>query len=338
MDINAKELAEILEINILDKEPILIAGSPGVGKTDIITQVCEKLKVKLIISHPVVCDPTDYKGFPIAYFNKETDRTEAHFLPFGDMQSLIDTDRLTVYFFDDFGQAPASVQAAAMQLILGRRINGFKVSDHVVFIAATNRRQDKAAVSSILEPVKSRFTILNLTSDLESWVQWANTHNIHPNLVSFIRFRPSFLSNFVPTLDITNSPNPRTIATCSRHMWRNYTKNLQYAAIAGSAGEDFANELKSYINIIASLPDVDTMLANPNSVAIPTELSQLYAICGALVYRATIDNFSDIVTIADRLPIEFSVLLIKDAINKNDELVTTTGFKKWAANNKNIIF
>ena len=60
-------------------------------------------------------------------------------------------------FLDDLGQAPMSVQAAAMQLILARRINGFKISDKVIFMAATNRREDKAGVTGILEPVKSRF-------------------------------------------------------------------------------------------------------------------------------------------------------------------------------------
>ncbi len=43
-----------------------------------------------------------------------------------------------VCLLDDLGQAPPAVQAAAMQLLLARRVNGHAVSDHVTFLAATN--------------------------------------------------------------------------------------------------------------------------------------------------------------------------------------------------------
>lgn len=50
--------------------------------------------------------------------------------------------KLTACFIDDLGQATPAVQAAAMQLILALTLNGHRVSDQVVFVAATNRRTD----------------------------------------------------------------------------------------------------------------------------------------------------------------------------------------------------
>jgi MoxR-like ATPase len=44
------------------KLPVLVTGQPGQGKTDIITQVCEELGYDLLITHPVVDEPIDYKG------------------------------------------------------------------------------------------------------------------------------------------------------------------------------------------------------------------------------------------------------------------------------------
>jgi hypothetical protein len=59
-----------------------------------------------------------------------------------------------------------------MQLILARRVNSFTLPDCVSFVAASNRRQDKAGVTGILEPVKSRFaTILEVSPDLDDWTQ-----------------------------------------------------------------------------------------------------------------------------------------------------------------------
>jgi MoxR-like ATPase len=173
--VSPKQLREILILAIKNRLPILIKGRPGVGKTDIVKQAAEACNARLIISHPVVSDPTDYKGLPFA----DPDGKTARFLPFGDLAELRTAQEETVFFLDDLGQAPAAVQAACMQLILARRINGHQISDHVTFLAATNRREDKAGVMGILEPVKSRFSaIVELVPDALEWSEWALKENL----------------------------------------------------------------------------------------------------------------------------------------------------------------
>ena len=113
---------------------MLITGAPGTGKSDIVDQATREAGAELIISHPVTSDPTDFKGLGALVDG------EAKFLPFDQLKDLITATRPTVFFLDDLGQAPPAVQAAAMQLILARRVNGHKVSDAVTFIAATNRK------------------------------------------------------------------------------------------------------------------------------------------------------------------------------------------------------
>ena len=73
------ELTSALEFSIKNHYPVLITGSPGIGKSDIVSQACEKTSADLIISHPVVSDPTDYKGLPFALDDR------ADFLPFGEL-------------------------------------------------------------------------------------------------------------------------------------------------------------------------------------------------------------------------------------------------------------
>lgn len=335
--INSKQLKEVLQIMVPKKEPILVVGTPGVGKTDIVLQVTKELDADIIIMHPVTSDPTDFKGFPVNTFNQEKDRDEAHFLPFGDLQKLIDATKLTVCFFDDFGQAPPSVQAAAMQLILGRRINGFKVSDEVVFIAATNRKQDRAGVNGILEPVKSRFTIFSMVPDLEGWCEWALKTDIHPALIQFIRYRPSLLNDFNPTSDMSNSPNPRTIATCSRHLKLSMSKDIEFASLVGAAGEGFAIELSAFIDIYRALPDADSIINEPKKFKAPKELDKLFAICGAISYRVTKENFANIIEISEKLTADFRIMMIKDCLIRNSELVKTDEFREWVKNNKDFI-
>ena len=234
-----KQLNQAIKFAIKNKYPLLIKGSPGIGKTQILTQACLETGTELIVSHPVVSDPTDFKGLPFP--NKEG--TAAKFLPFGDLLRLIAADKPTVYFLDDLGQASSSVQAAAMQLLLARRINGHKVSDKVTFMAATNRRQDRAAVQGILEPVKSRFaSIMELEVNVDDWVDWAIVQGLPVELIAFVRFRPNLLHDFKPTADIINSPNPRTVAAVGMMMNAGLPKDTEYEMISGAAGEGFAAE------------------------------------------------------------------------------------------------
>lgn len=330
----AKQMKEAVKFAVKHKYPLLLKGAPGIGKTDIVTQACIETDTELIISHPVVSDPTDFKGLPFPVKGEH----KATFLPFGDLLRLIDADKPTVFFLDDLGQASASVQAAAMQLLLARRINGHKVSDQVIFLAATNRRQDRAAVQGILEPVKSRFaSILELEVNTDDWVEWAIENDLPVELIAFIRFRPNLLHDFKPTGDIVNTPNPRTVAYVGRMMKAGLSDSISYEMISGAAGEGFAAEFIGFLKIYRDLPDIEKLIADPDNTDVPTEPSMLFAVCGALSAKANKKNFANIIRYTDRLPAEFQVLLVKDAVKRNKALADTKVFSAWAVKHSDVI-
>lgn len=315
----------------------LIVGPPGVGKSEIMEQACANEGVNLIISHPVVSDPVDYKGLPFVVTSVDGEQV-AEFMPFGELLALIQADRPTVFFLDDLGQAPKTVQAACMQLLLARRINGHKVSDHVIFMAATNRREDKAGVSGILEPVKSRFvSIINLEPDLDDWVAWANDNAVPPELVAFLRFRPNLLMDFNPSRDMVQSPCPRTITHLGYILRQEVPRELEYEMIQGAVGEGFAAEFLGFLRTWRDLPDPDLVLQNPETATVPSDPATLFALCGALSHRVDDATMQNLVTYCDRLPAEFSVLCVKDAINRNEALVQTTGFIEWARKHTDVV-
>tara|TARA_Y100000310_G_scaffold337532_1_gene424797 strand:- start:2466 stop:3482 length:1017 start_codon:yes stop_codon:yes gene_type:complete len=330
------ELKKFLLKALPAKLPILIKGAPGIGKTDIIKQACKELKYDLIIEHPVVSDPTDYKGLPFA----DKDKREAHFLPFGNLTALINAKKPTVFFLDDLGQASPMVQAACMQLILARRINGHAVGDNVVFIAATNRKADRAGVTGILEPVKSRFAaIIELEADLDDWIAWGLNNNIPADMIGFLRFRPKLIHDFTPTGDLTNSPCPRTITNLCRVLATGAidateSVHTKTGIVAGSVGDGFAKEFLSFRNM-KDLPDIDEVIRNPKKAPLPKEPSTVFAVVGALAVKATKLNFANIMTYGDRLPKEYMVSLMKDCVGKDATLLENMAYIKWASKKEN---
>lgn len=327
-----KLLKEAILFSIEHNLPGLIKGAPGIGKSDIVAQACKEAGAELIISHPVVSDPTDYKGLPYPNPNGK----EANFLPFGELNKLIKADKKTVFMLDDLGQAPMAVQASAMQLILARRINGHKVSDHIVFLAATNRREDKAGITGILEPVKSRFAwIVELEPALDDWIEWAVMNDMPHHLVSFIKWKPNFLLDFNPTSDIINSPSPRTIAHAGKILNGNPPKRILTELIEGAAGSGFAVEFMTFIDIYTKLPTLEEIIAKPDTIAIPKEPDKLFAMSGMISYGITEKNIEALLKASKRLPEEYQTMIVSTALNKarkenKDFIRRSPAFADWA--------
>ena len=328
MSVTSKQLNELLTVFIGDRAPILITGKPGIGKTDTAETVTAQLKHDLIITHPVVNDPTDYKGLPWPKANG----TEATFIPFGELSRAINATVPTVWFFDDLGQASPAVQAACMQLFLARRVNGHILPDCVTFVACSNRRADRAGVSGILEPVKSRFvTIVELEPDIDSWCQWAYAHNVPPMLIAFLRYRSPLLCDYQATADLTKSPVPRTWANLARIERMGLSPAVESEAMSGAVGDGAALEYLAFRQMAKSLVNLDAILLNPDKCAIPSKPSELYATVTGLAGRANDTNFARIATYANRLFTEadkgeFAVLLVRDSIRKDEKIQYTDAF------------
>jgi len=327
------QMKKFLTEAIMAKMSVLIKGAPGVGKTDIVKNVAAETEADLLFSHPVVNSPIDYKGLGAIVDGK------AKFLPFGDLLSLIEAKRLTICFMDDLGQAPPAVQAAAMQLILERRINGQKVSDDVVFIAATNRKRDKAGVSGILEPVKSRFvTIIEMTPDVDDWVLWALNNGMPIQLIAFIRFRPELLFDFQPTGAMTNSPCPRTVAHVGKLMNLGIPSDIELEVYTGAAGEGFASELVPFIRVFRDLPDRDEVFMRPETAPVPNEPAAKYAAATMLAYSVGHNTMDAMIQYGSRLGKEFEVLMIKDATGRDKTLYNNRETIKWFSDNKDVFY
>lgn len=333
--VSPREMKDILRAGLPNKMPVLIKGAPGVGKSDIVAQVVDELEYEILLTHPVVSDPTDYKGLPMGFKDKNGEMV-ARFLPFGDLAIMLEAKVPTVVFIDDLGQAPAVVQAACMQLILARRVNGHKVSDKVVFLAATNRREDKAGVTGILEPVKSRFAaILELEPTVDDWIEWALQHEMPPEIIGWVNWRKmDVLMGWKATADIINGSCPRTIANAGR--WISIGQK-SIAVLAGAIGEGAASDLTGFLRVYEQLPNIDAILQDGSHGTVPKDPSALYAVTSALVCSITKGNAEQVIKYGNRMPVEYCTLLVRDAIRKDGSIQKTKAFTDWCRKHQNVL-
>lgn len=326
---NATKLADLLRSSIKHRRPLLIKGAPGIGKSDLVAQVCDEVKADLLLMHPAISDPVDYKGMPAIL----PDGT-AHFLPFGDLTKLCAAQSLTVGCFEEMGQAPPSVQAALLHVVLARTVNGHKISDHVVFIGCTNDTMHLAGVSGLIEPMKSRWTIVQLDVSLEDWSVWALDKGMPSELVAFIRFRPSLLSDFKPTKALTNSPSPRGWASVGNWLEAG-VKDLE--VFSGAVGEGAATEFYAFLDLYQQLPSLDAILLDPTGSPVPDKPAGLFAVSAGLARKATAANLERANRYMERLPTEFNVSFMRDAVRLNKSVTNCPAFVAWATKHSDVL-
>lgn len=331
VNLKASQATEFLARYIEARIPVMLTGAPGVGKSSIVETAAKAAGYDLILSHPVVSDPTDAKGLPWP----SKDGESASFLPFGDLAQALKATTPTVWFLDDLGQASPAVQASFMQLLLARQVNGHKLPDCVTFIAATNRRTDRAGVSGILTPVLSRFgAIIGIEANVDDWTVWALDAGMPAELVSFMRFRRELLHDFNPQKanDMENFPCPRTWEYVGHAMKMGLPNDLEFAAFAGAVGEGAAIELRGFLSMLRSnLPSIDGILLDPENAKIPTRPDMLWAVTTALAKKATTLNCGRVFRYAERMfengSSEFAVLMLKDVTRLEPMTMATP---EWA--------
>lgn len=326
------DLKIVLTAAVNARKRVLLVGAPGIGKTALVKEVQQETGADLTVLYASVSDPTDFKGFYCIVKGKP------EILPFGELEKIYNADKLHIVFLDDLGQGVPAVQAAAMSFL-----DRVKDNPNVCVLAATNRREDRAAVSGMLEPVKSRFdSIIHMEFNMDDWITWALNAGLPVELVAFNKFRPQLMYSAKATPDLVNGPCPRTVAALGDLMALNLPANLEYETYAGAVGEGYTAELMGFLPIWRKLPNIDTILLNPDAVTLPDMSDKhapsiYFAVCTALAKKASENTIGRILKFAERLPAEFAVCLVVDCVKQDMNIQNTKDYILWQTKNASIL-
>lgn len=331
----ASELADTLGWMIEAGNPTHTSGAPGVGKTSVHYQVAKTLGMEMLESRLALCESIDLRGLPTTDMKTGVTRwlTPAEFPREG--------CKPTMWFFDEWMQGLPSVQAAAGQLLNARRIGDYKLPDNVYLCGASNCAKDRAATNRMPAQVADRFCMLELDVDVGDWCKWAaGPGGVALETIAFIRWRDELLSAFNPNADV--SPTCRswgdgisraTIAARGKHL----PAAVEMQGYAGIVGKGAAAEYMGFLSVYRGLPDPQAMLMAPDTCSIPDKPDVLCALSAVLAKRATKANMDRVIKIAARMPEEFAVLLVTNALLVSPDLSNTKPFIAWAEKNHHVL-
>ena len=316
------EVARALAALVPTRRPVYLWGPPGCGKSSVVRQAADTLGLALVDVRATLLDPVDLRGLP------RLDGDAAVWCP----PAFLPRAGEGLLFLDELAQAAPLVQAACLQLTLDRKVGEYELPDGWSVVAASNRAEDRAGTHRLITPLLNRFVHLDLDVSADDWQAWAVAAGVSPEVRAFLRFRPALLFRFDPAASERAFPTPRAWQFVSDVLAR-AGDDLLHPVVSGCVGDGPAAEFVGFLRLYRELPNLDAVLARPDTAPVPREPAVLYALVGALVERCRSDQapLPQFVTYALRLPEEFAVLALRDALAVNPRLVGLPAVQRWIA-------
>lgn len=295
-------------------------GPPGVGKSEGIRQLASELE-SLTGKHIEVTDvrlllytPGDLLGIPVA----DSERKSAKWLKPKIFDMNPDGDTINILFLDELSSAPQSIQSAAYQLCLDRKVGEHSLPDNCIIIAAGNRTTDRSVSYKMPKALCNRMMHFNIISEFTAWKQWAIDNDIASNIIAFLAMDNSRLY-ITPDAEDLAYATPRSWAFVSSVLELNDGDFIRaHDSIAACIGNDMAFEFESFCKGAINMPDLDEIFKGV-CADFPRGYDTVYALISALIkrihaYRDTVstEELDNICTYVKRFPKDFMMLFVSD--------------------------
>lgn len=324
----------------------MVASSPGAGKSDIINEIAEVFKLKVIDLRVSQCEPVDMQGYPDTRevpgkLSRMTFNIPEYF-PIKGEDEVPEGYEGWLLFLDEFNSGNKQTEAAAYKLVLDKAVYLHKLHPKCLIIAAGNLITDRAIVNTQSTATTSRLTHYRLIVEPEVWIEWANKSGIDHRIISYIKFKPAALDMFDPDTSEMTFRCPRTWAFASKTIKNKETiDRITKIRLAGTIGEAGAVELATFTEIYQDLPTIEQILTDPEKgwkVPGDEHPDRLFAITTMLSHAMTPQNIDTVIIAINRLPIDFQVITFKDVYKKSPELKGHASILTWISENSSVMF
>ena len=265
------------------QRPLFLWGPPGIGKSELVAGMANELGGLMIDLRMATMEPTDLRGIP--YFNKDLgvmSWAAPIELP---TQELAKDYPVIVLFLDEMNSAAPSVQAAAYQLVLNRRVGTYTLPDNVVIVAAGNRESDKGVTYRMPAPLANRFVHLEMRVDFDSWLGWAVENKVHKDVVGYVSFAKQDLFDFDPKSSSRSFATPRSWTFVSELLDDGVGEGVLSDLVAGTIGEGLGIKFMAHRKIASSMPMPSDILDGKVKELQTKEISAMYSLVISMCYE-----------------------------------------------------
>lgn len=340
--------ADAFEQNTLNEIPsVNLVGPMGVGKSSIVYEIARRLSSRIGIPVSVRdirllnYSPIDLKGVPFADVLKEfTVWLKPKIFDFSEEPGLC------IIFLDEISSAPQSLQAAAYQIALDKKIGEHSFPENCIVICAGNRTVDKSVVFRMPKALANRMMHFEITPDFQSWYEWALEKGLDSRVIGYLAFANNKL-NAEPHLEELAFTTPRSWEFVSRLLKITGKEPRElHDPVSGCIGLSAAGEFEAWCKVYKQLPSVADILSGKCTKPVKgmdITYALLTSLLSAVMQRGeeiSSQELSNACSYVSRFPADFAALFFRGLLKMegmNIKLAKVQPFLDWSKRNRHFL-
>ena len=167
---------EVLAVAYRARQPVLLEGPTGIGKSEIVGQFCARSGFDCRVLDLSLLEPPDLIGLPVIR-DGQTHYAQPAELP---------TSGAGILLLEELNRAEIPVMQPALQLLSARRLHAYELPPDWICVAAINPEQDEYQVTRLDPALRSRFLQVPVVADRDAWLAWARRRNLHPVVLQLV--------------------------------------------------------------------------------------------------------------------------------------------------------
>ncbi len=325
-------------------------GPPGIGKTQSIEQIAEKVQEetgkRVVVTSIRLANFTrpDLVGFMI--YDKE--KKQAIWLPPEIFVLEDEPDTVNLVFLDEIPDAHEQLQKAVNQIVDERTVGVHKLAKNSLFILAGNRLTDNCMTYRMADSLGNRLRHYNVKPNFESWKEWAINHNIHEHVLGYLSYDNSKLYDVKKERDRVAFASPRSWEAVSNHLHIMEGEMMEelYTDICGDISMGTAMEFLNWCKVHNQLPAVEDIFKGTTK-KYPKTMDALYALVSSMtVYvsqrkgKITDRELENGCRYASCFPMDFAAVFfnnIREIKGMDAKLLRSDSFVRWLDKNKHFV-
>jgi len=293
--------------------PIMVWGPPGVGKSQAFRQVCAEEQIGFLDIRLAQREPVDIRGLPVPQGDHVT------WLISGEWPR----EGRGIILFDELTSADRSLQVAAYEFLLDRRLGDlYAVPPGWYICAAGNRQADRAIAWTLSSALANRFCHVEVSAGIEDWMLWALPAGIHPVVTGFLRAHPELLFALPEDENVERGwPSPRSwerVSFALQEAERTGLDDLSLRLIVqGLVGPSASTRFLRHRAVSRRATEVEAMLRGQQPWQVPETADERLALVSVAVYLAHGDAslVPGMLDLSSKLSSDFATVCLIDYLN-----------------------
>lgn len=323
-----------------------LVGSPGIGKSQFISEICDKNKFGFLSIHFALMPIEEIGGIPlykkIAFGGEEVTGTEWS-LPeiITKLYEVSENHELVILLLDDFHMCSPAHISYGYEMFTERKIRNFKIPDNVAFVLAGND-SSKSGSKQMFGAIINRISKHKVIPNFDQWVEdYAIPKGVNQKVISFLKsaVNRSFFLEEEDTVSPWASPRAWSRFSNMLNSMEMYIPNLNMQDILyighGHVGGNAISEFMAYYEIY-SKSEMDKIFEGKKAIQIPSNNTDcyVYAMAASNEYvnlmlddkremGKIVDIISKIAVEISRNNVEIGIAMLKNIVDYQKSLSTS---------------